>query len=305
MALLDSLGPFEKGMSRAAEIFIGSKPDIILAPMMGSVPFIDCMHIVNEEFETDKVYYMPASSGIENIQQIMRLWMANFLDEIARLDQPVRIMGIDEVVSGNSSLRVHKAITEEVDKKKRDSITRILNGFNIYDSTAFQKAASDFDGWTGYRHHDFLENLVQEQMTGLAERMERVRELRRDLLTRIKEYTRGLLSYKSIGIEDAKAEGKRNRQYLQLVESGLIIPVGVEAIVSMDKPNLCPAKYKKIADKSEVIRYSPIVEGFVVTPQYLDFLHNIATLSGKNPEQVSPVNLNRILESSKYLTSRC
>ena len=44
MALIDSLKAYETGLRTAADIIVKENPDIIIAPMMGAVPFIDVMH---------------------------------------------------------------------------------------------------------------------------------------------------------------------------------------------------------------------------------------------------------------------
>ena len=43
------------------------------------------------------------------------------------------------------------------------------------------------------------------------------------------------------------------------------------------------------------------MENFLVTDSYLTLLEDIAKVSGKNPEKISPVNMSRILESSDFL----
>lgn len=302
MALIDSLTAFEKGMREAASIISKKDPDYIIAPMMGSVPFIDSMKIVDENFDQEKVHYMPASSTIRDVSDIMKEWMSNFLDDKVCLEDPIKIMGIDEVVSGNSATRVYRAITSAINQKKKRIVGKILSGFDIYNPIKFKEAADNFNGITDFRYHSFIDELLREQKTGSFQPgSTKLKEVRDKLLEKIKAHVEALIDYHGIGIEDSKKKNNRTKQYDDIKKEGGIIPVSVEAIVTMDKPDLCPARYKRIKESHGYLMNTPLVEDFVVTPNYVAFLSNLATISGKSCDQVNPVNFKRILESSNYL----
>ncbi|HLD72038.1 MAG TPA: hypothetical protein VJA23_00485 [Candidatus Nanoarchaeia archaeon] len=305
MAFVDALRSFQRGMEQAAEIIVEERPTSVLIPMMGSVPFVDCMAICNQQFNPELADYMPASSSIEDVNLVMKEWMKNYLNERASLDQPIKIMGIDEVVSGQSAVRVYRAVTQAIDAKKRELAGRILQGFDSNKPESFTQAAAYFNTLTNHQHYGFISDLVSEMSSGLLiPGADNTIKRKRELVDLARSYVQELITYHSLGIEDGKMNrpGKRrSKEYLELRERGAIIPLSVEAIVTMDKPELCPPKYEERTDPQGHLRHLPNVTEFRVTPEYLAFLTNFAFTAGKPPVNVNPTNLQKMLDSSKYL----
>lgn len=103
----ETLKSFVKGMEHVDEKIEEINPDYIIAPMIGAIPFIDTLNIINEDFDNFKVEYVPASNKIHNLKFVLRNWFNNFLDENAS-DNGLTLLSLDEVVSGNSLQRVYK-----------------------------------------------------------------------------------------------------------------------------------------------------------------------------------------------------
>ncbi len=88
------------------------KPDIILAPMMGAVPLVDALNALNPHFENNKVYYVPASSSLQSLNNILPGAVKNVLEEAVPAEFPgrLKIFSIDEVVSGASAVRLRNKV---------------------------------------------------------------------------------------------------------------------------------------------------------------------------------------------------
>ena len=77
-------------MANASEIIRVENPDFVVAPMLGSIPFIDAMTIIDKDFDPTRVVYMPASSHLPDVNDIMKDWLKNFLNQkITDSSQPV------------------------------------------------------------------------------------------------------------------------------------------------------------------------------------------------------------------------
>jgi len=50
-------------------------------------------------------------------------------------------------------------------------------------------------------------------------------------------------------------------------------------------------------------RFSPHIKGFEVSRQYMDFLVSLSNYVGASTENICPVNMRRIMDSSRYLSS--
>ncbi|PIN77613.1 hypothetical protein COV15_01655 [Candidatus Woesearchaeota archaeon CG10_big_fil_rev_8_21_14_0_10_34_12] len=98
------LEEFTKGFKKAADIISMEKPDHILAPVIGAVPFVDVLSIVNRHFPLEIVSYPPNSSRFANRDELMRKWDINFLRE-NYANEGLKIMTIDEVISGSSAVK--------------------------------------------------------------------------------------------------------------------------------------------------------------------------------------------------------
>lgn len=316
MALEDSLKAYVDGLVKASDIFVEKSPDLIIAPMMGSVPFIDVIHILNDDFEVNNVYYMPASSSLPDVNKIMATWMKNFLDSNLRANKPTKLMGIDEVVSGSSSTRVYRAITHALENKKKEFVSTYLFSLASPDEKVFKTAAIEIDALTNSQHYGLISQIAEEQCKEVYELDRNLAITRQNQVKKIlQDYFKDAFTYVGIGIEDDKLERKgksRSHQYLEIRESGGIIPIPIKAILTMDKPDLCPVQFKQVYDKNKCDRAIAIVEpsdyenvpeigGFNISPKYINFLSTVAREGGKNPDNISPINMKRIMESSKYL----
>ena len=62
---------FAKGIKKASDILRSKKPDYILAPVVGAVPFVDLFYIADRHFNLDAVEYPPNSSRFLNRRELM------------------------------------------------------------------------------------------------------------------------------------------------------------------------------------------------------------------------------------------
>ncbi len=119
----ETLETFVNGMITAGKALHAVHPNVIIAPINGAVPLIDILNIVDHEFDNSQVEYMPASSKIDDVKHVVKDWTYNFLMEHCPSEGQYSMVILDEVVSGNSSVRVYKAMTEGINaftRKKAD-----------------------------------------------------------------------------------------------------------------------------------------------------------------------------------------
>jgi hypothetical protein len=102
----DIVEDFVKSLSIANNKIIKENPDIIIAPMFGSIPFIDVMNIIDSDFPNEKVKYVPASNKVHKLREVLRGVFKNIIHDEA--PDGGRFLSIDEVISGNSLCRVYK-----------------------------------------------------------------------------------------------------------------------------------------------------------------------------------------------------
>ena len=95
-----------KAFEVASEIIRKENPDCIIAPMFGAVPFIDILNIIDDEFPNQKVEYIPASSKVHRLREVLRGSFINLIEAYAK--HGGKFLSLDEVVSGNSLVRVFK-----------------------------------------------------------------------------------------------------------------------------------------------------------------------------------------------------
>ncbi len=246
-----SLDSFVQGMIEVDYEINKYNPDHIFVPLMGSAPFIDCLNIFDDDFDNEIIEYIPASSKLKDMKSVLRTWFKNFLKE--NYFPKMKVLSIDEVISGNSLQRVYK---------------QFLNG-----------------------KRDFFEERSIKYFN----------ELNQNYIDKESEN----ITYKSIGVVDStlqKKKGKQNKKYQKLREKGVVIPVRVKRIITMDRPEFIIAKYKteKINGSGKRVFY-PEIDSFEVSPQYMNFLKEFASLIGKDPNQVTVRNIGKIMDSNKYL----
>lgn len=100
----EELESFVKGLKKAATVIRSRSPDIVLAPMRGSIPFIDIIALVDRKFDYSSVYYPPTSSCFDNVNDVTQAWFMNMLGE-QQLEEKLAIVALEEVVSGSSVIR--------------------------------------------------------------------------------------------------------------------------------------------------------------------------------------------------------
>src|SRR3989344_8270338 len=95
---------FMRSMKKISDVLRSRKPDFIFAPIVGSVPLIDVLAIIDRHFPLENVEYPPNSSRFLNREEIMDSWYANFLNA-NYAGEPISITCIDEVISGSSATK--------------------------------------------------------------------------------------------------------------------------------------------------------------------------------------------------------
>ena len=300
------LASYVDAMRQASNRMVEENPDYIVAPMLGSIPFIDAMAIVDRDFDPSKVVYMPASSRIKDVRKVIAEWYFNFLNDIVDFPEHFpKVMGIDETVSGQSVVRCLKHIdlaTQKFRKKTRQDLMEKLHSKNL--ELPIQ-TIRDVDILTDNQFSYELGEIRDRVQRGIyRDNKDLAKEDSRLFVDIIRKSLGEKLEYKTIGIEDSKAE-KRVKEYEEMKNGKRVFPVEIESIVGMDDPDYSPAKYEILEDSSKDsnLRFLPKVKEFKITPTYLAFLGNLASYVGRDPDKVAPINMKAILESSKYLSN--
>jgi hypothetical protein len=304
----DRLESFVEAMYEASNILLAESPDFILAPMNGSVPLVDAMTIVNSDFDPSKVVYMPASSKIEGVNEVISEWYLNFLKGNITVPSRIpKVIGIDEVVSGGSVVRCVRSIDRAINSARASETQSLIERLALGYPNLSIPAINDLDSLTDNEHAFDLVEIKRRVSEGYyGKNPQDAKSAVNSLVGMFKSALGQRLTYRTIGLEDSKREGKRNREYSNLKDQGRIIPVGVKTIITMDIPDFCPPRFmenKDPKDKRGYARYFPLVQDFYVTPRYLHFLQKLAVHVGKNPNEVNPVNMIPIMESNRYLPS--
>jgi len=289
-------------MRKASEQIKRENPDFLVAPMLGSVPFIDTLAIVDDEFNSARVVYMPASSRIDNVNHVMESWFYNFLNDVVKSPSKFpTILGIDEVVSGQSVTRCFKMIDSASQKKRKDIRQNLVERLHSRDSESALQSLREVDLLTENEYSYEFGNIRNRLQQGIyKENPEQGKTDSKYVIDTVKTALEKKLIYKSIGIEDSKCHN-RAKEYEELKSQKRIIPISVQQIITMDNPDYCPPRFEVMEGEREYTRFLPRVKDFVVTPQYLELLRSIAKFMGKDPDKIAPVNMKAILDSSKYL----
>ena len=248
---------FVTSMQEVARLIKQRNPDVIVAPMFGAVPFIDVLGVIDDAFPNEKVVYVPASNRVYRLREVLRGTFQNVIREHIPLGGS--LLSLDEVVSGNSLMRVYKQF-EAARVAYANEATVTTFGPDV----------------------DF--------------RLPAVKEYRDALITSI--------NYRSIGVVDSKLQRQgrqQNPEYQRLVDSHIVIPVQTPCIVTMDRPEFFPARYKEQKDSEGRTVYLPVVEQFQVSQPYIDLLITVADMMGKDRNVVTMHNLARIRNSYQYV----
>jgi hypothetical protein len=98
---------FMKSMKKAADYLHSKKPDFILAPIVGSVPLVDVLSIIDRHFPLEVVEYPPNSSRFVHREEITDKWFSNFIKD-NYFGEKMSIICVDEVISGSSARKGYK-----------------------------------------------------------------------------------------------------------------------------------------------------------------------------------------------------
>ena len=154
-------------MKEAADIIDTSNADYVVSPMLGSVPFIDAMSIVAPNFDPSQVVYMPASSRIENVSNVIKDWYGRFLNQAvgSPFNFP-KILGIDEVVSGCSVIRCLKNIGQATTKKRKILKQDLISRVNSQDVETSVRAIDEADILSDNQYSDDFGRIRQRTRDG-------------------------------------------------------------------------------------------------------------------------------------------
>lgn len=249
------LESFVDGFIRASNILRSEKPNYLLAPITGAIPFVDALSIVDRRFDYNSVQYVPSTSKFNNLIDLMAGWYTGFLESVYK-EEPMKIVSIDEVVGGSS----------------------VVRSFD-----AFKKAVSN----TAKR--------TTKEINGGAE----------DLKQLVKDINKNI-KYLSIGIvAEDKCKTRENKEYQRLLSKHKVIEVPVDRIITMDHEPLCPLKFKfSHKNGKERSLFKPEIESFEVSPEYIQFLQDVARYVGVDPSTVSPVNVSKINNFRDFIPKR-
>ncbi len=117
---------FMKSMKKASDYLHSKKPDFIFAPIIGSIPLIDILSIIDRHFPLETVEYPPNSSRFINRGEIIDKWFSNFLED-NYIGTPMSIICVDEVISGSSATKGYKEfykILHKLSEKKGKSLEK-------------------------------------------------------------------------------------------------------------------------------------------------------------------------------------
>lgn len=100
----EELESFMHAMKRISDVLRSKKPNFVFAPIVGSVPLIDVLSLIDRHFPLESVEYPPNSSRFLNREEMMQKWYGNFL-KTNYAGEPMSVACIDEVISGSSAVK--------------------------------------------------------------------------------------------------------------------------------------------------------------------------------------------------------
>lgn len=101
---LEEFDSYVKVMKKASDILRSKSPNYIFAPILGSVPFIDVLSIIDRHFPISNVEYPPNSSRFSNRGELIDNWYSNFIKD-NYTGKKMSIVCIDEIISGSSAVK--------------------------------------------------------------------------------------------------------------------------------------------------------------------------------------------------------
>ncbi len=116
-------------MKKASDILRSKKPDYIFAPILGSVPLVDILSIIDRHFPLENLEYPPNSSRFLKREEIISKWYSNFVEKNYQ-GKKMSIVCIDEVISGSSATKGYNEfykVLYDIGKEKGISLERKIN----------------------------------------------------------------------------------------------------------------------------------------------------------------------------------
>ncbi len=125
----DEFESFMTAMKKMSDILCSKKPDYIFAPILGSVPLVDVLSIMNRHFPSENLEYPPNSSRFLKREEIINKWYSNFVEKNYQ-GKKMSIVCIDEVISGSSATKGYDEFYKtlyDLSKEKGVSLERKIN----------------------------------------------------------------------------------------------------------------------------------------------------------------------------------
>ncbi len=120
---------FMISMKKMSDILCSKKPDYIFAPILGSVPLVDVLSIINRHFPIESLEYPPNSSRFLKREEIIDRWYSNFVEKNYQ-GKKISIVCIDEVISGSSATKGYDEfykVLYDFGKKEGSSLEKKIN----------------------------------------------------------------------------------------------------------------------------------------------------------------------------------
>ena len=120
---------FMKAMKGMSDMLRSEKPDYIFAPVLGSVPLVDVLSIIDRHFPLENVEYPPNSSRFLNREELIDKWYSNFLNANFT-GRKMSIACVDEVISGSSATKGYKEFEKvlyNLGRERGESLERKIN----------------------------------------------------------------------------------------------------------------------------------------------------------------------------------
>lgn len=117
---------FVKSMKKMSDVLHSQKPDYIFAPIIGSIPLIDTLSIIDRHFPIENVEYPPNSSRFIDREKIIDKWYSKFID-VNYIGEKMSIICVDEVISGSSASKGYKEFRKVLHQFDGNSLEKKMN----------------------------------------------------------------------------------------------------------------------------------------------------------------------------------
>jgi len=239
------LEDFVRGFKKAANIIAMEKPDHILAPVIGAVPFVDVLSIVDRHFPLETVSYPPNSSRFANRDELMSVWNLNFLRE-NYANESLKIMTIDEVISGSSAVKGHIQFRQAIEGLAREKAKGLENEVD-----ALRHYTRKLGREISYQILGITENRGRK-LTPSFNRLINQKVARRIDFSKV--FTMDNIDLNTIRLKVGPINAQRRQNYLPEIERFEVGPEYVEFLqdiarcVGADPKNVSPVNLGKIQE---------------------------------------------------------